>query len=76
LTRQGPEQLRFGQLALVVSRAMWLATSRLKVIGSDYSSIISNDVEAMRAVLVIDSRIQNFSRLAWQIIAHIAPLGW
>ncbi len=60
----------FGLLGLSVAGALWFATGRMKAIDTEYSSILANDVEAVRAVLIIDIRIQNLVGDVWRIIAQ------
>src|SRR5260370_42269194 len=63
----------FGLLAISVSSALWFATSRMKAIDTEYSAIISGDVDAMKAALIINIRLQNLTGDVWKIIAQTDP---
>jgi hypothetical protein len=63
-----------GRLAIIASGAARFATPHIQAIDAEYSPIIANDAESARAMQTIDSRIPNFGRLGWEIVAGAD--GW
>jgi methyl-accepting chemotaxis protein len=59
----------FGLLGISVAGALWFATERMKAIDTEYSSILTSNVGAVRASLIVNIRIQNLIGDVWRIIA-------
>ncbi|MBI5112408.1 MAG: methyl-accepting chemotaxis protein [Rhodovulum sp.] len=57
-------------LGAVVGGGLWYATSQMRAIDAEYSSILEKDVQGMKAGLRANQRIFDFGRLAWRIIAE------